>query len=94
VGTINQGLAISFYGILITFIALTVVILLIRLLLILFPAQGGSKPTVSSSPGEEPNIDHVIAFAATWWAKQQRGKSSLGERLEHTPGKWWNKSRE
>jgi hypothetical protein len=94
VGTISQGISISFYGILITFIALTVVILLIRLLLLLFPAQDGSKPTVSASPDEDPNIDHVVAFAAAWWLKQQRGKSPLGERLERAPGKWWNKSRE
>lgn len=93
-GTINQGLTISFYGILITFIALTVVILLIRLLLLMFPTHGSPKPTASASPDVDPDIDHVVAFAAAWWLKQQSGKSFLGERLERAPGKWWNKSKE
>jgi hypothetical protein len=93
VGTFSQGLSISFYGILITFIALSVVILLIRLLLLLFPAQPRIEPTVSASPDDDPDIPHVVAFAASWWLKQQRERSSLGERLKSAPGKWWNKSR-
>jgi hypothetical protein len=93
-GTFSQGLSISFYGILITFIALTVVILLIRLLLVLFPAQTRSEQASSSPIDEDPNLSHVVAFAATWWLKQRESRSSLGDRLESAPGKWWNKSRE
>jgi hypothetical protein len=92
VGTFSQGLSISFYGILITFIALTVVILLIRLLLLLFPSQPRTKPSIPASPPDDSNIPHVAAFAAAWWLKQQKDRSHLGERLERAPGKWWNKS--
>jgi hypothetical protein len=94
VGTFSQGLSISFYGILITFIALTVVILLIRLLLLLFPAKTDTEPAFSRPPEEDPNLPHVVAFAAAWWLKQKSGNLSLGERLEDSPGKWWNKSKE
>lgn len=90
-GTFVDGLSISFYGILITFIALTVVILLIRLLLVLFPSSARVETSASTSPENDPNLPHVVAFAAAWWLKQQRDRSSLGERLESSPGKWWNK---
>jgi hypothetical protein len=91
---LTLGLEISLYGIGITFLVLAVVILLIKLILFLFPAKPAASPP--AKPEEipaDPNIPHVVAFAAAWWLKQKKDPS-LGERLEKPPGKWWHRSKE
>lgn len=90
--TINQGLLISAYGIGITFLVLFAVILLIKLILLLFPSRPLPSPDVTEVESGDPNIPHVVAFAAAWWQQRSKTNPSLGKRLENPPGKWWDKS--
>jgi Na+-transporting methylmalonyl-CoA/oxaloacetate decarboxylase gamma subunit len=87
---INQGLLISLYGIGITFLVLASVILLIKFLLALFPAKT-TAVVQEAETKTDPNIPHVVAFAAAWWQAQRRDKS-LGRRLQEPPGKWWHRT--
>lgn len=91
-GSYTLGLTISLYGIGITFLALGAVILLIKLLLWLFPAKTTGKTSQFTSPDEDPNISHVVAFAAAWWSQRQPVDHSLGANLESPHGNWWAKA--
>jgi Na+-transporting methylmalonyl-CoA/oxaloacetate decarboxylase gamma subunit len=89
VGSFSQGLTISLFGIGITFLALSTVILLIKFLLWIFPAKSTKDLFAGASSKEDENIAHVVAFAAAWWSQQQASSSSLGENLEKPRGRWW-----
>jgi Na+-transporting methylmalonyl-CoA/oxaloacetate decarboxylase gamma subunit len=87
----NQGLLISLYGIGITFLVLAVVILLIKLILFLFPDRIQAAIPEQQDNASDPNIPHVVAFAAAWWHSQRKDQS-LGQNLEKPPGKWWHQT--
>ena len=88
----NLGLTISLFGIGITFLALTTVILLIKFLIWAFPAKSHTPPAQTKPPDQHLNIAHVVAFAAAWWNQQEPANSSLGETLEKDHENWWASS--
>ncbi|MCJ7716749.1 MAG: hypothetical protein MUO54_09540 [Anaerolineales bacterium] len=98
---IGQGLILSGIGIVITFSALGILILIILLLKGLFPAEGGVVSPDYSVPklGSEDQSDQerlktiAAAGAAAAVALQRRNKKAggLGEVLETPPGNWWFK---
>lgn len=88
---INQGLTISLFGIGITFLVLILVILLIRLIVYLFPAKRTPRTAAVEQTSADPNIPHVVAFAAAWWLNQRKDPD-LGRRLEEPPGRWWTQT--
>ncbi|MEN8242432.1 MAG: OadG family protein [Chloroflexota bacterium] len=88
----NLGLTISMFGIGITFLALTAIILLIKFLLWIFPAKPEKQPTQGITSDLDLNIAHVAAFAAAWWSRQEPANSSLGDNLEKAHGNWWANS--
>jgi Na+-transporting methylmalonyl-CoA/oxaloacetate decarboxylase gamma subunit len=94
---INLGLQLSLYGIVITFLALGLLILVISLLQVLFPAKAQEQATTAVSAdspladeAEDPNTQLAV-LAAAWWYWQKKRSSSLGEQLEKGPGKRWRK---
>jgi len=91
----STGLQLSLFGIVITFLALGLLILVIALLQVLFPApnQEEETPPVSAeTPLEEQGPDtRLAALTAAWWYWQNKRSSSLGKQLEKGPGKRWRK---
>ena len=94
----NQGLQLSLYGITITFLALGILILVISLLQVIFPAkkhvQEATEWHAEPEPEVETDDDHSrrVALTAAWWYWQKKRSSSLGKQLEQGPGKRWRKS--
>lgn len=93
-GSFSQGLTISLFGIGITFLALSTVILLIKFLLWVFPVKSSKNLPATPSSQDDENIVHVVAFAAAWYTNQPTKSSSLGKNLEKAHGNWWSKSSE
>ena len=88
---IGQGLLISVLGMGITFTTLGVLILLIRLLRLVFPAENQAPLEVQSSMPDEVEAERRAAvFAALWyWQNQQTRSPNLGRRLEQPQSQWW-----
>ncbi len=100
---IMQGLSISVIGLLITFFALGVFILLMIVLQRLFPpktdtVEEPAQPVVqielaqaSTELDEEGEVAAAIAAAVSYY--QAAGRSSLGSNLESGRGRWWGSGR-
>ena len=91
-----QGLTLSGIGILITFSALGILILLILGLKALFPtqsAQGADLPPAATQPDRERLKETAAAVGvATLMKTTGFGRGSLGSLLEKPVGKWWEKN--
>ena len=90
----TQGLALSGIGILITFSALVILILLILSLKALFPENTlrGRIDSQQSDPDQERERLKETAAAvgvASLMKSKGFGKGSLGSLLEKPVGKWW-----
>jgi len=89
---IGQGLVLSGIGIVITFSALGILILIIILLKKMFPVVGAAlNHDYSDSTGEgkdQSDQDRLRTVAA---AAAAAAASGLGEVLETPPGNWWFK---
>ena len=90
----TQGLALSGIGILITFSALGILILLIISLKALFPENMENEGIDSRQ--SEPDLDRerlketaAAVGVATLMKSKGFGKGSLGSLLEKPVGKWW-----
>ena len=98
---IGQGLILSGIGIVITFSALGILILLIVLLKTIFPnSQAVQKveTEIHEIPGEDqPGLERkqkIAAAAAAVALALDRDKDrsgGLGQVLENPPGNWWHK---
>ena len=91
----STGLQISLFGIVITFLALGLLILVMVLLQVFFPSpkqDEETSPVPAEPPLEEQGPDaRVVALTAAWWYWQNKRSSSLGKQLEKGPGKRWRK---
>jgi hypothetical protein len=98
---IGQGLILSGIGIVITFSALGILILLIVMLKIIFPT-GQAVRKFDTETGEIPGEDQftrerkrkIAAAAAASALSLQKDKNQsrgLGQVLESPPGNWWHK---
>lgn len=87
---LNQGLMISVLGMGITFSTLAVLIFLIHMLRLIFPAQKqlpikGQTSLADKEEGER----RVAIFAALWFHElDQHQSSELGRRLEQPRSSW------
>ena len=98
---ISQGLSLSGIGILITFSALGILILLILLLKVLFPEKGDDLRTDKSEKGptsdltparEELRKKAAAAGVAILLSKESSAKrGNLGSELERPVGQWWQR---
>jgi len=98
---IGQGLSLSGIGILITFSALGILILLILILKALFPAKENdlevSHPRETPPSGIDPDREELrkkaaAAGVAVLLSKRSfTGKGELGSELEKPVGKWWQR---
>jgi hypothetical protein len=93
----GQGLSLSGIGILITFSALGVLILVIFLLKRLFPAQGAAPDHAEEEKEEDPNREALrkqaaAAGVAALLMHSGKRSSGLGKLLESPPGSWWGKA--
>lgn len=98
---LGQGLTLSGIGILITFIALSVLIGLILLLKALFPVGVGKSEVedtlTTSSPSRSQEREQLLKQAAAAGVsvlmkkKGQSNQGSLGKLLEDPVGDWWRK---
>lgn len=98
---IGQGLTLSGIGILITFSALGILILLILVLKILFPVKKDqpltSLPDQDRESGKDPEREHLLKRAAgtgvavLMGMKSSPGNGSLGSVLEKPVGQWWQR---
>lgn len=95
---LTQGLTISGFGILITFSALGILIGLIVLLKLFFPAASDQAPVESgqgdtfSHPVEKEKLSQQAAGVAVGVLLSQKDRSdrgNLGKLLEEPPGSWW-----
>ena len=97
----GQGLSLSGIGILITFSALGILILLILILKTLFPTRANelevSPPQETPSSGIDPDRDELrkkAAAAAVAVLLNRRsfiGKGGLGSLLEKPVDNWWQR---
>ena len=93
-----QGLEVSILGILITFTALGVFILIMIVLQRLFPsAEAEASSKTEEQPLVEVQIEEtgedaavVAAIAAALSYLRARSQSSLGSSLQEGRGSWWN----
>jgi len=98
---IGQGLSLSGIGILITFSALGILILLILILKALFPAKGkdfeASHPQETLSSGIDPDREVLRKKAAAAGVvvllskRSFTGKGGLGSELEKPVSQWWQR---
>jgi hypothetical protein len=91
---LGQALSLSGIGIFITFGALVIIILLIRLLKLVFPA--GKSDVMSSQAGYGMDAREILkeqaaAVAVAALLDKEKGvrKSRLGALLEESVGEWW-----
>jgi hypothetical protein len=94
---LGQGLYLSGVGILITFSALGVLILVIFSLKLIFPVKGAASDSAVKGKEEDPNREALrkqAAAAGVAALLMHSGKSSsgLGKLLESPPGSWWGKA--
>ena len=95
---INQGLILSGIGILITFSALGILILVILLLKTIFPPEGRDREFGSevgapdkSQPDRDRNKRLAAAVGVALILQQKKDHSTgLGKVLETPPGNWWH----
>ena len=87
---LGQGLLISLLGMGITFATLGVLILLIHLLRLVFPAKNPEPLEKQPAMPDDAEAERRAAvFAALWyWQSEQARSPELGRRLEHQPGAW------
>lgn len=93
---LNQGLTLSGIGILITFSALGILILLILLLKFLFPTRSMDPVNKVQSDPDPSREDLLKQAAAAGVAILMKGnqsirRGSLGDLLEKPVGQWWLK---
>lgn len=98
---LEQGLSLSGIGILITFSALGILILLILILKAFFPVRGtdlevsrlGETPPTRIDPDrEELRKKAAAAGVAVLLSKRAfTGKGGLGSELEKPVGQWWQR---
>jgi hypothetical protein len=91
---IGQGLLLSGIGILITFAALGILILLIVVLKALFPVQDSRERDKTDAPGPDRELlkeKAAAAAVAVLLGKRHPGKGFLGSELEKPVGRWWQK---
>ena len=93
---LNQGLTLSGIGILITFSALGILILLILLLKFLFPTRSMdpvNKVQSDPDPSREDLLKQAAAAGVSILIKgnQSVSRGSLGDLLEKPVGQWWQK---
>ena len=93
---LGEGITLSLIGILVTFSALGVLILLILLLKTFFPAQktdASGKITGFEVDERELLKEQAAAVAVSVLLDQLSGtrKSRLGSTLEEPVGNWWRK---
>ncbi len=91
---LGQGLTLSGIGILVTFSALGILILLILLLKVFFPAKQTELDGYSSrfKINDRESLKEqaaAVAVAALLDRKMESRKSSLGSVLEDPIGNWW-----
>ena len=95
---IGQGLTLSGIGILITFSALGLLILMIWLLKKLFPPdQSGQESSASRekhppSDGERQRKIAAVSAAALIMREKREQNLNLGKVLETPPGEWWKRA--
>ena len=91
-----EGLNVSILGLLITFLALGVFILIMIVLQKIFPSQEESPETMEETPvlsietddkSEEGAVIAAIAAAAAY--ARSKGRSQLGAALSQSKGSWW-----
>jgi len=97
----GQGLSLSGIGILITFSALGILILLILVLKVLFPVKGDdfvkSHPGITPPSGTDPDREELRKKAAAAGVAVLLSKRSfsrtggLGSELEKPVGHWWQR---
>ena len=90
----TQGLSLSGIGILVTFSALGILILLILLLKVIFPARTIERSGSLSGKEIDPREvlkEQAAAVAVAALLDQEKGarKSSLGAILEEPTTNWW-----
>ena len=100
-GEIGQGLTLSGIGILITFSALGILILLIVVLKALFPVKGMdpedphiSEPSASGAGPDREELRKKAAAAGVAILLEKRlllTKGRLGSVLEKPVGEWWQR---
>ncbi len=93
---IGQGIALSGIGILVTFSALGILIILILLLRLFFPANQAEIDGYSSRykiNDRESLKEQAAAVAVAALLDQKKGfrKSKLGSVLEEPMGNWWQR---
>ena len=94
---LGQGLTLSGIGILVTFSALGILILLILLLKLFFPPKQSEVAGYSSryKINDRESLKEqaaAAAVAALLDRKMESRKSSLGSVLEDPIGNWWHKA--
>ena len=94
---IGQGLALSVIGILITFSALGILILVILSLKVLFPERSPIQDFSEKTKAQDPKREALrkqAAAAGVAALLMHSGKqpSGLGKLLESPPGNWWGKA--
>lgn len=98
---VGQGLLLSGVGILITFSALGILILIILALKSLFPprdAEAQLKPAVRPASGRDVDRKEqlkrkaaAVGVAVLLGRRASPEEGSLGKTLESPPGPWWRK---
>lgn len=88
-----QGLQVSLLGLVITFLALGLFILVIVLLKRLFPALPSPAKSALPQGGDPPHAGDeyqaiAAAAAAAWWAWEETRDTQLGRRLEQPRSAW------
>ena len=93
---ITQGLLLSGIGILVTFSALGILVLLILLLKTIFPTRSNDRSGSMSSKEVDPREalkEQAAAVAVAALLDQEKGarKGNLGALLEEPNSNWWKR---
>ena len=93
----EQGLYLSGIGILITFSALGILILVIFSLKLIFPEKGAARDSAAKTKEEDPNREALrkqaaAAGVAALLMHSGKRSSGLGKLLETPRGSWWGKA--
>jgi hypothetical protein len=94
---LGQGLYLSGIGILITFSALGILILIIFSLKLIFPEERTARGSTEKSNQEDPNREALrkqaaAAGVAALLMHSGKRSSGLGKHLESPPGSWWGRA--
>jgi hypothetical protein len=94
---LGQGLYLSGIGILITFSALGILILVIFMLKLIFPEGAALQDSADNGESKDPKREALrkqAAAAGVAALLMHSGKTSsgLGKLLESPPGNWWGKA--